>query len=69
MATVAEIQRAIEELSEADYARLVEWFRERDDRAWEAWDREIEEDAKAGRLSFLDERAAAAKRDGTIRDL
>ena len=69
MATVAEIQRAIEELSEADYARLVEWFRGRDDRAWEAWDREIEEDAKAGRLSFLDERAAAAKQDGTIRDL
>ncbi len=66
MTTVVEIQRAIEELTESDYAALREWLLERD---WEKWDREIEADSKAGRLNFLDDRLAEAKRQGTLKDL
>ena len=66
MTTVVEIQRAIEELTESDYAELREWLLERD---WDEWDREIEADSKAGRLNFLDDRLAEAKRQGTLKDL
>ena len=33
------------------------------------WDRQIEEDAKAGRLDFLKVRAEEAKRNGALEDL
>ena len=66
MTTVVEIQRAIEALTESDYAALREWLLERD---WDEWDREIEADSKAGRLNFLDDRLAEAKRQGTLKDL
>ena len=66
MATVAEIQRAIEELPEAEYAQLLAWFRERD---WEKWDQEFEEDVKAGRLDALAASALEAKAKGELRDL
>lgn len=39
MSRVEEIQSAIVSLSPEDYARLRQWFAERD---WEQWDREIE---------------------------
>ena len=64
MKTVAEIQQAILQLPEADYAQLSRWFRELD---WEQWDSEIEQDSNAGRLDFLAEQAAKAKAGGTLR--
>ena len=66
MKTVAEIQQAILELPESDYAQLSRWFHELD---WEQWDAEIEQDANAGKLDFLAEQAAKAKADGTLREL
>ncbi len=61
--TVAEIKQAILDLPVAEYAELMEWL---DESEWDKWDRQIEEDAKAGRLDFLKERALEAKRNGTL---
>ena len=66
MTTVVEIQRAIEELTESDYAELREWLLERD---WEKWDEELEEDVRAGRLDALAANALEAKARGELRDL
>ena len=66
MKTVAEIQQAILELHEADYARLSRWFQELD---WQRWDTEIEQDSRDGKLDFLFAQAAQAKADGTLQEL
>ena len=50
MKTVAEIQQAILELHEADYAQLSRWFQELD---WQRRDTEIEQDSRDGKLDFL----------------
>ena len=63
MTTVAEIQKAIKDLPKADYARLKRWVDEYD---WEQWDRQIEADSDEGRLDFLLDEAAEAKRQGTL---
>ena len=63
MTTVAEIQKAIKDLPKADYARLKRWVDEYD---WEQWDRQIEADSEEGRLDFLLDEAAEAKRQGTL---
>ena len=66
MPTVAEIQQSIMSLPKSDYARLRNWLFEYD---WQEWDREFEEDVKAGKLDFLASQAAGAKRHGTLEDL
>lgn len=59
MSSVEEIQSAIASLSPEEYARLRQWFAERDR---EQWDKEIEEDMASGKLDFLINEAAAEKR-------
>lgn len=66
MKTVAEIQQAILELPESDYAQLSHWFHELD---WEQWDAEIEQDSRDGNLDFLLGQAAQANDDGTLQEL
>ena len=66
MTTVAEIQQAIMNLPKSDYARLRNWLFEYD---WQEWDREFEEDVKAGRLDALAAEALEAKRQGTLEEL
>ena len=66
MTTIAEIQQAITGLPKSDYAQLMRWLQEYD---WEEWDREIEADVEEGKLDFLAERVAEAKRQGTLKDL
>ena len=69
MPSVSEIQLAILELSQDDYAQLREWLSELD---WERWDTQIEDDSAAGRLDFLIEEAAESaqsKRLGSLEDL
>ena len=53
MSTVAEIKAAFEQLPETEAWKLADWIQE----FMEAhWDRQIEADAKAGRLDkFIDE--------------
>ena len=50
MTTVEEIEEAIGKLSEQQFRELLRRMKAR---AAEAWDRQIEEDAEAGRLDFL----------------
>ncbi len=50
MSTIAEIQRAILVLPEADYLRLRTWISDLD---WERWDGRLEAESKAGALDFL----------------
>ncbi len=63
MMTVAEIKQAILDLPVAEYAELMECL---DGLEEDQWDRQIEADAKAGKLDFLKERALEAKRNGTL---
>ena len=59
MSTVQEIERAIEKLSEAELAEVRAWL----------WDRDIERDAKAGRLDAVAEEALQEHRSGKTRKL
>ena len=53
MSTVQDIETAISRLSRADLAQLRTWFSEFDH---DAWDRQIEEDARDGRLDAFYQR-------------
>ena len=61
MSTVQEIERAVESLPAHDLARFRSWFSQFDG---EIWDRQIEEDIKAGRLDWLALGAFAIHRVG-----
>ncbi len=62
---VEEIQFAIEALSCQEYARLRQWFSERD---WRKWDRQIETDSESGKLDFLIDEALDEKNLNTLRE-
>lgn len=66
MSTVEKILRSIESLSEEEYARLREWFAERD---WEKWDKQIEADSESGKLDFLVKEACDEKVKGKLKEL
>ena len=66
MSTLEEIQAAVVQLEPEDRARFRHWFLERES---EAWDREIEADAQAGKLDFLAEEALQDHRAGRTRKL
>ena len=66
MTTVAELQKAILSLSESEYAELRNWLIYEDS---ERWDRELEEDAKAGRLDAFAESILKAKEEGNLTPL
>ena len=68
MTTVTELQQAILGLSDADaeYTKLIRWLRDQD---WERWDRQFEEDVRAGKLDFLKAEVEQAKREGTLKVL
>ena len=61
MSTVEEIERAAEQLSPEEFARLAAWV---DQRRGDAWDAQIEADAKSGRLDTFIEEALADLREG-----
>ena len=66
MTTADEIKQAVLNLPEAEHAKVMDWLHELAD---DAWDREIEADAKAGRLDFMIAEVEQAKREGTLREL
>ena len=57
MKTVAEITQDIMALPEAEFSELMKWVWDHD---WERWDRQLEEDIKAGRLEFFKEKVLEA---------
>jgi hypothetical protein len=63
---LAELETAVEHLTEQEYDKFRRWFLERD---WEAWDRDIETDSASGKLGFLVQEAHDAKCSGKLRDL
>jgi hypothetical protein len=66
MSTVAEIIAAVKDLTEAEKDEFLEQLRAlefEDD-----WDRQMDADAKAGKLDFLVSEADDAVRGGTLRD-
>jgi len=63
--SLAEIKSAVDQLSPRELTELAAFIRERGN---EAWDRQIEEDAAAGKLDFLFEEAERAEREGTLRE-
>lgn len=66
MSTVLEIESAISKLSREELAAFRTWFEDFDA---EAWDRQFEEDARAGRLDALAEEALRDLREGRCTDL
>lgn len=66
MSTVQEIEAAIEKLPRAEFFALVERLRERHAAAW---DRQIEDDASAGRLDFLVHETEAEISQGRARPM
>ena len=65
MSTIAEIEDSVRRLSPEDLAAFREWFVQLDA---EAWDRQIEADAAAGRLDSLAEEALEDLRQGRCTD-
>ena len=64
--TADEIKQAVLNLPESEYTKIMDWLY---GLAENVWDREIEEDARAGRLGFLAEEALEAKVKGELRCL
>jgi hypothetical protein len=61
MSTVEQIEAAIQKLPREDFFRLHGWIRDRFD---DEWDKQVEEDASAGRLDHLAQEALAEYRAG-----
>ena len=57
MVSITEIQEAILDLPETEYARLRQWLSDLD---WDRWDKQIEADSEAGKLDFLVAEASEA---------
>ena len=66
MMKVTELQRAILDLSEDEYAELIRWLRDQD---WERWEQEFDRDVRAGRLDALADEALEAKAKGQLEAL
>jgi hypothetical protein len=66
MTKLEDIQKAATELTDEDRAKLRAYLDELDEQAWDA---QIERDAKAGKLDKLEERALANYKAGRVRDL
>jgi hypothetical protein len=66
MTRVETIEEEIQSLSQAEFEEVREWILEKD---WQRWDKQIEEDAAAGKLDKLFEKALAAHRTGESREI
>jgi len=66
MSKVENIEREIQKLTPSELEAFRGWFREYDS---DEWDRQIEEDVRAGKLDKLAEEALAAHRAGKSKEL
>ena len=66
MTKLEEIKKSVARLGKRDVKRFVRWF---DEHQADGWDRQIEEDAKAGRLDKLAAQARADLAAGNVRPL
>ena len=65
MSRVEEIEAAIDGLPPADYRRLVQWFRAREERRW---DDQMDSDSAAGKLDLLFDEAESESAKGLLRE-
>ena len=65
MHSVEEIERAVEQLTPPDLARLTAWI---EARLHAQWTRQMNEDAAAGKLDFLFQEAESERKAGELRD-
>lgn len=63
LATITDIQIAIESLPPAEYQHLWQWFSEKD---WANWDKQIEADSNSGELDFHVEEALDEKQQNRL---
>ncbi len=66
MTRIEKLEREIQKLSPEELANLRDWFRKYDA---DAWDRQIEEDVRRGRLGRLAEEALTAHKTGRTKQL
>jgi hypothetical protein len=66
MTKVEELERAVASLTGEEYRQFRRWFLESD---WAKWDKQIEEDSRAGKLDFLVREALEAKKEGKLQEL
>jgi len=66
MSKIEKLEREVQELSRAELAAFRDWFREYDS---DEWDRQIEEDIRAGKLDALAEEAIAEYNAGRTSEL
>ncbi len=66
MTKIEKLEREVQELSRAELAAFRDWFREYDS---DEWDRQIEEDVRAGKLDALAEEAIAEHKAGRTKQL
>lgn len=66
MTKIEQIEQDVRKLDRDELAAFRRWFREYDS---EEWDRQIEEDVRAGKLDNLTEEALAAHRAGKSKGL
>lgn len=66
MSKVDELKTEIAQLPENEFTELIRWLSEKD---CERWDKQIEDDAAAGKLDFLVNEALDAEVKGTLKDL
>jgi hypothetical protein len=66
MLTIKELEQAVSSLPREELARFREWFDEFDAKAW---DKQLEADAKAGKLNKIAETAISDYRAGKAKEL
>jgi len=66
MGKIEHLENQIRELSDEELAKLREWFAEFDA---EVWDRQMEADAKSGKLDRLAEKALRDYAEGRTKEL
>lgn len=64
MSSVVEIESAIRKLPESEFWELSAWF---DELRANAWEQQLENDAKAGKLDFLFEEAEGERKTQSLR--
>ncbi|MGH8457103.1 MAG: hypothetical protein ACRETW_11050 [Stenotrophobium sp.] len=66
MTAVETIEQQVQKLSPKEFAQFRDWFMEHE---WDAWDRQLEKDVKAGRLDGLARKARADHAAGRTQPL
>lgn len=66
MTRIADIESAIEKLTEDEFKELRQWFMEKE---WKKWDNQIERDSETGKLDFLIKEALEEKDKGKLKAL